>query len=162
MLTNKTLRNNSNLRWTDIASVVINWPCFRAHGVQQILQHSAKNLIHHCSYKQADQHYYDKIKSSDRIIEQKWGAKGVRARRLGRGCPHPKGDGLCPSPQFFFWFSSSKWWNLVHAGCYILQFNWVLNKDGLWHGQAPNITTRISIGGRQVQASAKVDHNAIN
>ena len=26
----------------------------------------------------------------------------------------------------------------------------------------PNITTRISMGGRQLQASAKVDHNAVN
>ena len=25
----------------------------------------------------------------------------------------------------------------------------------------PNITTRISMGGRQLQASAKVDHNAV-
>ena len=26
----------------------------------------------------------------------------------------------------------------------------------------PNITTRISMGGRQLQVSAKVDHNAVN
>ena len=36
------------------------------------------------------------------------------------------------------------------------------HKEPVIIGLQPNITTRISMGGMQLQASAKVNHNAVN